>query len=92
MQSIAQIAVQALGISLFHHCPRNTKGRSLGERPAFLGMLAVWVIKAIGCVGRVASMSGWGPLAGIGNCGTLYGAQIDVLPRGKMPFDKNATI
>src|SRR3990167_5688432 len=51
----------------------NTKGRSLGERPAFLrSPPGCGVIEALGCVGRGTSMSGLGAAGGLG--GTLLGA------------------
>ena len=44
---------------------RNTKGRSLGERPAFLrSPPAYGVVEALGCVGRGFDEAAWGPLAG----------------------------
>ncbi len=52
--------------------PENMKGRSLGERPAFLrSPPGCGVIEALGCVGRGASMSGLGAAGGLG--GTLLG-------------------
>ena len=49
------------------------KGRSLGERPAFLrSPPGCGVVEALGCVGRGFDEAAWGPLGGLG--GTLMGA------------------
>ena len=51
----------------------NTKGRSLGERPAFLrSPPGCGVVEALGCVGRGLRRSGLGAAGGLG--GTLVDA------------------
>jgi len=45
---------------------RNTKGRSLGERPAFLrSPPGCGVIEALGCVGRGLRWAAWGAAGGL---------------------------
>jgi hypothetical protein len=67
----------------------NTKGRSLGERPAFLrSPPGCGVVEALGCVGRRLQRSGLGAAGGLG--GTLVGAGalgLGALPNwDEMPF------